>query len=86
VVFRKVTVTITEQYEMPTFIASLKLPVTTIKVDAVAYVNEPAEFVRNADITFELARNVSDKLGITDKLNDLKSKINLFFNSGKKDK
>ncbi len=80
-IFRKVKIVVTERYEMPTFLASLNIPICTIRTEAVAYINEPAEFVRNADLTFELIRKVADATGITEKLSELKSKISFFTNS-----
>lgn len=78
-VFNKVTVTATEGFEMPTFLKSLNMPnLLTIEVTATQYVNEPAEFIRNADLAIDIVEDVGEKTGITDKLHDLSSKISFF--------
>lgn len=86
-IFNKVTVTATEGFEMPTFLKSLNMPnLLTIEVTATQYVNEPAEFIRNADLAIDIVEEVGEKTGITDKLHDLSSKITFFkdkkFNEG----
>ena len=77
-IFKKVTVTATETFEMPTFIPLLELPSLQLKAESTMYVNEPAELVRNADHAIDLLQGLDAKLGITEKLNMLKEKISFF--------
>ena len=81
-IFTKVTVTATQDYAMPKILPGLNLPsFITIHTESVAYVNQPSEFIRNADYTMEIVNEVAGP--VIDKLNTVISKIS-FFNSNVK--
>lgn len=50
----------------------------TIYVAASALTYDPAEFIRNTDITYDTVKIVSDKTGLTEKINNIKDKIKEF--------
>jgi hypothetical protein len=78
-IFPKVIVTATQEYAMPKIFPGFDLPpLITIHTESVAYINQPAEFIRNADYALELLSGVITT--IADKLSSVFSKITFFSN------
>lgn len=70
----KVTVTAKQDYNVPVVLPGLGLPkLVTIQSESMAYVNQPAEFIRNADFVIDLLQPVID--GVMDKIDDVVNKI-----------
>lgn len=79
VVFTKVTVTAKQEFKVPVF-PMLDLPsVVDIESTSTAYVNEPAEFIRNADLAIDVVKAIDEKVGISEKISELGSKFKNFF-------
>ena len=77
----KVEVIVTEDFKMPEMFRFLGTSsFATISATSEMWVNEPAEFIRNADYAVELVQRASDALGVTEKINKIKSSIDFFFN------
>jgi hypothetical protein len=76
-IFTKVVVTATQEYEIPKLINGLDLPsILTIETQSVVYVNQPAEFIRNADYITDIVVDVTGP--IVDKITSVVSKIKFF--------
>lgn len=76
-IFTKVVVTATQEYEVPKLINGLDLPsILTIETQSVVYVNQPAEFIRNADYITDIVVDVTGP--IVDKITSVVSKIKFF--------
>ena len=76
-IFTKVVVTATQEYEIPKLINGLELPsILTIETQSVVYVNQPAEFIRNADYITDIVVDVTGP--IVDKITSVVSKIKFF--------
>lgn len=76
-IFTKVIVTATQEYKIPELIPGLALPsILTIETQSVVYVNQPAEFIRNADYVTDIVVDVTGS--IVDKLTTVVSKIKFF--------
>ena len=76
-IFTKVIVTATQEYKVPELIPGLDLPsILTIETQSVVYVNQPAEFIRNADYVTDIVVDVTGP--IVDKLTTVVSKIKFF--------
>ena len=78
-IFTKVTVTATQEFAIPNILPGLDLPpFMTIETESVVYVNEPAEFIRNADFVIDAVTDIAEKTGIVDKINTVISKVTFF--------
>ena len=76
-IFTKVIVTATQEYKVPELIPGLDLPsILTIETQSVVYVNQPAEFIRNADYITDIV--VKETEPLVDKLTSVISKIKFF--------
>lgn len=83
-IFTKVIVTATQQFEIPKLVKAINLPpFLTIETESVVYVNEPSEFIRNADFIIEKIVEIGETTGIIDKVKSVISKVS-FFNSNVK--
>ena len=80
----KVSVTVSEKFEIPGMFKYLGVPAfAEITATSEMYVNQPAEFIRNADYAVELTKKAAAALGITDRINSIKSSIRFFFDRTK---
>lgn len=81
-IFPKVTVSATETFEMIPAITELlgMSPLVEIETKSVVYINEPAEFIRNADFAIDIVSNVFAGLGrdTGSKIETVKSRISFF--------
>lgn len=94
IAFKKITITATQEYDMPKLLPGFNLPpIVTITTESESYINEPAEFIRNADYSIQIVKKAAsameDKLSssVGNKIVTITSKITSFigkFNSGKK--
>lgn len=76
-IFSKVIVTATQEYGVPELVSGLELPaILTIETQSVVYINQPAEFIRNADYIIDIVVDVTGP--IVDKLTTVVSKIKFF--------
>ena len=76
-IFTNVNVTATQEYKIPVLLPGLDLPpILTIQTESVVYVNQPAEFIRNADYVTDIVVKVTEP--IIDKLHTVVSKISIF--------
>lgn len=73
---QSVIVHVTNQIPLPQFVESLGLVgAADIHVTATAVVSDPAEFIRNTDIVFDLTAYIADELGINEKIAKYKQKF-----------
>lgn len=79
-IFSKVVVTATQEYGVPKILERFEVPpIVKIETECVVYVNQPAEFIRNADYVIEIVTPIIDKAGeIVEKLKGTVSKISFF--------
>lgn len=78
-ILRKITISAKQDYTLPLVLPALKLPnIVTIESESTAYVNEPAEFIRNADFAIELIKPVINN--VMTKLKTTITKIKIFSN------
>ena len=76
-IFTRVVVTATQEYTVPELIPGLQLPsILTVETQSIVYVNQPAEFIRNADYITDIIVEVTGP--IIDKLTSVVSKIKFF--------
>jgi len=70
-IFRKIIVSAKQEYTVPVVLPSFELPsFVTIQSQSTVYVNEPAEFIRNADFAIDLVQPL---------VGDIVTKINATF-------
>lgn len=80
--FTTVTVTATQKYEINQFLAGLDIPpIVTIECKSIVYVNQPSEFIRNADFAADIISKVVDS--ISGVIKETVSKITFFKNKVK---
>jgi len=80
-IINKVTVSAKQNYKVPVVLPAFELPdIVTIEAESMAYVNQPAEFIRNADFALQLVKPLVDNISgaITSKVNGLFEKIKYF--------
>lgn len=76
-VFSKVVVSATQEFEFPQIGPDLSLPsIVTIESESVIYINQPAEFIRNADYIIDTVSKIKD--AISEEINSIFSKIKFF--------
>lgn len=76
-IFTRVVVTATQEYKVPELIPGLDLPsILTVETQSIVYVNQPAEFIRNADYITDIVVKATEPL--VDKLTSVISKIKFF--------
>lgn len=81
-IFSKVVVRATQEFEFPKIGPNLNLPtIVTIESESIIYINQPAEFIRNADYIIDTVVEAADT--IVEKINGNFSKIK-FFNTNVK--
>lgn len=81
-IFSKVVVSATQEFEFPQIGPDLNLPaIVTIESESVIYINQPAEFIRNADYIIDTVVKAAG--AIVEEINSVFSKIN-FFNTNVK--
>jgi hypothetical protein len=75
--FPKVTVSASQKFDMPQIIPGFDLPtVVTIESTSVVYINQPAEFIRNADFVIDVISTAVES--IKGKVDEVFSKITFF--------
>ena len=79
VIYQKVTVTAKTTYQLPVFFGVIGLPTEfDYSAEAVRTVNDPDEFVRNADLVVDFIADVAEKTGAEQPIQKVKKKLSVF--------
>lgn len=76
VFYQKVIVSASQDFMLPQLVNWLNLPpILTIHSSAVTIINDPDEFIRNADLVVDIIAEIGSRTGLTDKITTMFKKV-----------
>ncbi|MBU3112342.1 TadE/TadG family type IV pilus assembly protein [Clostridium lacusfryxellense] len=76
-IFRKVIVTAKQDYKVPVLLPGFDIPsFLTLESESTVYVNQPAEFIRNADFAIDLVQPLVDN--VVTEINTIFKEVSFF--------